>query len=453
LSSVDIQVAGALVIRGRFRLVRLLGEGGMGVIWEALEVATGRSRAIKFIKPEAHSPMMERRLLREAEALRAVVHPGIVAVDEVVASDDGTPAMVMELLRGESLDARIERQGALGPGQTSAILARVVDAVTAAHNAGVLHRDLKPDNIFLAVSPEGRVTVRVVDFGVAKLEIGGDSLTVTGSIVGTPLYMSPEQAAGERGLDARTDLWSLAVIAFECLTGTTPTTGDNYGQILAKLIKLEIQTLSQLRPDLPPELVAAIDGALLPRDRRAQGLAALGHVFARHADREIEPPPADALPAGNVAPPTDDVATLLTVPPPPRNAPLVAILAVALTVLVVGGGVGTLMIRGRHASARAKLAASAASAASAETGAIAAASPDAGASSVAVTSPEPSTSAAVAEVAPSSAVAPGSAASAPGLAPTGAVSAGASSAKRPRDPGGKGEPRRLQGGVARDVPF
>jgi serine/threonine-protein kinase len=288
MTSTSRLVFNARVIGERFRLVRALGEGGMGVVWEGIEERTGTRRALKFIKDEERSPVNARRLVREAEAASAIHHPNIVRIDEVVTDDDGTPVIVMEFLEGESLGQRIERDGILPLGQATAIVKRIVMALRAAHAAGVVHRDLKPDNVFLVEEPSGAVDVRVLDFGVAKqFNLAADTLTVTGTIVGTPLYMSPEQAGGEKGLDARSDAWSIAVILYECLTGTTPATGDNYGQLLTRLIRNQLTPLAELRADLPPDLLAVVSAALVPREQRSADLAPMEATLARYADPQL----------------------------------------------------------------------------------------------------------------------------------------------------------------------
>jgi serine/threonine-protein kinase len=263
----------------------------MGVVWEAIEERTGARRALKFIKDEERSVLAGRRLLREAGAASAIRHPNVVRIEEVAADDDGMPVIVMEFLEGESLGARLEREGTLSLGQTAAIVARVAAALRAAHAAGVIHRDLKPDNVFLAVEPSGVVDVRVLDFGIAKqYDLPIETLTVTGTLVGTPQYMSPEQAGGEQGVDARTDVWSIAVILFESLTGTTPVTGDNYGQLLTRLIRNDVLSLSSLRSDLPTEILSLVEGALVPRDRRPFDLAPMEAILARYANGELAMP-------------------------------------------------------------------------------------------------------------------------------------------------------------------
>jgi eukaryotic-like serine/threonine-protein kinase len=287
-------VSNLLVLGGRYRLVRQLGEGGMGVVWQAQSVASHDERAIKFVRGGADLSARS-RFLREAAALRGIAHKNVVATYEVASDDDGTPAIVMELLRGESLGARLERERSLPLGQTAAILARVADAVQAAHSTGIVHRDLKPDNIFISTERHHEVDVRVLDFGVAKkLSSVEDKLTETGTLVGTPLYMSPEQAAGEKELDPATDVWALSVIAFECLTGSMPATGDNYGQVLARLIRGDVKKISQIGLDLPADLVATLDDGFGPREGRAP-LARLAQILRLHADQTILPPPSSIV--------------------------------------------------------------------------------------------------------------------------------------------------------------
>jgi serine/threonine-protein kinase len=262
----------------------------------------------------------------------------------------------MELLRGESLGDRLLRDTSLSLGQATAILARVVSAVQAAHAAGIVHRDLKPDNIFLTIGEDGCTDVRVLDFGVAKQYSAiGEKLTETGTLVGTPLYMSPEQAAGER-LDPRTDVWSLSVIAYECLTGHMPATGENYGQVLARLIRGDVKKLAEAQLPLPPDVIEAVDGALVDRKRRPD-FAHLREVLEKYRDPEIEGPPETTgvksggrvakLPLLNTALststnlPTALITSTSVMPgrapaPRPRSPRVVAALAIFLPMFVIG---------------------------------------------------------------------------------------------------------------------
>jgi serine/threonine-protein kinase len=290
--SVRSFASGASVLRDRFRLVHPLGEGGMGVVWEAIDVTTRERRALKFLKDDKQSPVVEKRFLREAESANAIRHPNILHIDEVVFDDDGTPVFVMELLEGESLAGRLAREGTLTVGQTSAILRHVASALAAAHSARVVHRDLKPDNVFICRERDHSIGIRVLDFGIArKFDLPTEKLTLTGTLVGTPHYMSPEQAAGERDVDPRSDVWSFAVIAFECFTGTTPVTADNYGQLLASLIRKDIRRLSDTGLTIPDEVRQAIDACLVDREQRSADLAPVRAVLERYADTTIVAPP------------------------------------------------------------------------------------------------------------------------------------------------------------------
>jgi eukaryotic-like serine/threonine-protein kinase len=413
-------VANAHVVGGRFRLVRVLGEGGMGVVWEVIEESTGKRRAAKFLRDEDRSDMMVRRLRKEAQAVSAIRHPNVVGVVELAVDDNGTPVIVMELLEGETLGARIEREGCLTIGQTAAILRPVVSALRAAHASAVIHRDLKPDNIFLKVDEDGRVDVRVLDFGIAKhANVPQDSLSITGTLMGTPLYMSPEQAAGERDLDARTDVWSMAIIVHECLTGALPVTGDNFGQILARLIQQDVRKLGAVRPDLPADFVGVVDGALVPRAARTLDLAPMEQVFARYADAVIARPAATSVPDLSPASFNETVALAAPVAPIGTRARGVAYPAGALLFAFLIG-LGGYWWRANERSAT-------------RSTPVRSAEPVAAASAA----PEPPMPVAVPSEAPS--VKPSSRTSVPS-APT---------ASNNR----KAQPKRLSGGVAGDVPF
>jgi len=451
--------ANTLALGGRFRLIRVLGEGGMGVVWEAQDVRTGRHHAIKFLREEARRADTERRFLREAQAANAVSHPSILRIDEV-ADHDGAPAFVMELLEGESLGARLEREKRLSVGQTAAIVRHAVSALRAAHAAGVVHRDLKPDNIFVTREGDGRVGVRVLDFGIARLDRAQEKLTVTGALMGTPLYMSPEQAAGEKGLDARTDVWSLTTILFECLTGSTPIVGDNYGQILSRLIQRNFRRLGELpeAASLPPDLVAIIDAALVDAEDRSSDLGPLEALLERHSDAAIEAPPGSPATSRSLSPvqATVDAATLHD--PTAGGAagvrggrrssrgPLLAVLAGLAVLGVVAGAVA---VRTRATRASTAGAATSASAVASSTVTSLGTTSDAGPATDAPG--EPSSAAAAAP--PAASEAP------PATSSSVASHAGSSKKKHPpsapsasaREPGPG--PARLQGGVAGHVPF
>jgi eukaryotic-like serine/threonine-protein kinase len=262
-------------IAGRYQLGRLLGEGGMGAVWAATELATGRAYALKFLNREDPTPQRRRRFLREARAAMAMAHPNVVRIHEVIADGDATagewPFLVMDLLEGESLAARLERTPRLSLDELAPMFAQIVSAAGAAHASGIVHRDLKPGNIFLVSRARDGETVRVLDFGIAKLttELDGTStsLTATGDVLGTPHYMSPEQIFGESDVDHRSDVWSLGVIAFQCLAGSHPVTGDNVGQILKAITTGRLTRLTRVAPELPPAITELVD-RMLSRDRR-----------------------------------------------------------------------------------------------------------------------------------------------------------------------------------------
>lgn len=215
------------IVAERYRLGARLGEGGMGEVWSAEHVLTGRGIALKFLAPgRTQSAEAQQRFLREARAASRVDHPAVVGVHDVLELEDGSLVMVMDLLSGETLRERIERDRRLSPGQTASLLLPVISAVGTAHQAGVVHRDLKPENIFLTTSGGMTDFAKVLDFGLAKvtereLRPGSIMLTQEGMVFGTPEFMSPEQAQGQT-LDRRSDIYSLAIILYEALTGKLP---------------------------------------------------------------------------------------------------------------------------------------------------------------------------------------------------------------------------------------
>ena len=245
-------VAGTVVAE-RFRLVRPLGQGGMGSVWLADHMALDIPCAIKFIQAESRdSAEVRQRFEREAKIAAQIRSPHVVQVlDHGVW--EGMPYIAMERLEGEDLDDRLQRVGRLGAAETASITAQVARALSRAHAAGLVHRDLKPANIFLA-GDDDREIAKVLDFGIAKdstPRISTISNTKTGSILGTPAYMSPEQAQGVKQVDHRSDLWSLAVVVFECVTGQLPFQSEAFGDLLLKIMVQPLPVPSALAP-VPP---------------------------------------------------------------------------------------------------------------------------------------------------------------------------------------------------------
>jgi serine/threonine protein kinase len=260
--------AGSVVGR-RYRLERLLpSQGGMGVLWTANHLVTKRRVVVKLLRAGGHDDAASRaRLLREARASCAVEHPNVLPVLDVIDAD-GAPALVMDLLEGESLRQRLDRQRTLGVGETCALLAPVADALAAAHAAGIVHRDIKPENIFLVGAIGGEPIVKVLDFGIAKMvatratEEAATNLTETGAMLGTPYYMAPEQAFGERDVGVGVDAWALGIVLYECLAGARPTQAENLGQVIKRITQDPITPLAELVPDLPAELASLLSGLL-----------------------------------------------------------------------------------------------------------------------------------------------------------------------------------------------
>jgi len=217
------------VLNRRFRLVRLLGEGGMGAVYEA-DCAEGK-RAVKVLHEEFNKiEEVRRRFFAEAEATQNLRHPNIVSALESAIAEDGSPYIVMELLQGESLGERLEGQQTISAAEAWPIMNQVLSALAVAHAARIVHRDLKPDNVFLSKDAQGNTFVRLLDFGIAKImdAAGGmGSKTKTGALIGTAGYMSPEQIKSAKSVDHRTDLWAMGTMLYQMLTGALPFRGDD----------------------------------------------------------------------------------------------------------------------------------------------------------------------------------------------------------------------------------
>jgi serine/threonine protein kinase len=254
---VEKDVAPPGLVAGKYRLTSLIGRGGMGSVWEGTHVTLGTQVAVKFIDSEyADSPEARNRFESEARAAAKLRSKHVVEVYDHGVTDDGRPFIVMEYLRGEPLDKRLDRVGRLSAKETGRMLMQVCRALSKAHAAGIVHRDLKPENVFLVWDDEdGADVAKVVDFGIAKFtdnQLGNSSATRTGSVLGTPYYMSPEQARGLRSVDYRSDLWSVGVIAYRCIIGVLPFEGEAVGDLLVKLCTAPLPIPSQVAPDVPP---------------------------------------------------------------------------------------------------------------------------------------------------------------------------------------------------------
>lgn len=274
-----------VLVAGRYRLVRKLGAGGMGAVWLAHDISLDSACALKLIDDEkAQSEEVRVRFEREARAAAQLRGAHVVDVFDH-GEWEGTLYIAMEYLEGEDLGARLERVGILDPATTYRVVAHVARALVRAHANGIVHRDLKPENIFLVQGDEEEIA-KVLDFGIAKHDAYSlhDKATRTGSFLGTPFYVSPEQARG-KSTDWRSDLWSLGIIVFQCLTGRPPFESEALGELMGLILYEELPRPSARNPELPATLDAWWERAAA-RDREqrfqsAKELAdALGHALA-----------------------------------------------------------------------------------------------------------------------------------------------------------------------------
>jgi serine/threonine-protein kinase len=226
------------VIAGKFRLTRIIGRGGMGAVWHAQSLTLDIDVAVKLIRRDKAAPAAAIRLLQEARAAARLNHPSIVRVYEFGETQWGDPFIAMEFLHGESLNTILTRKGRLPPATAVQTLLPVVSALSEAHSKGVVHRDLKPENIFLVTGEHGSLTPKVVDFGIAKLMHSelDRSVTMAGEVVGSPDYMSPEQARGDEQVGEATDVWAFSVVLYEAITGRRPFDGPNYNSLIAAIL-------------------------------------------------------------------------------------------------------------------------------------------------------------------------------------------------------------------------
>ena len=256
-------------IGGRYRIKGVLGEGGMGTVYDAEHLGLSRQVAIKVLSPsQAKKKVAVKRFQQEARAAGAIGHPNICEVYDLGLLDDGSPYLVMEKLVGQTLAERIAKEGGLPFDDVVEVVSQVLSGLVAAHEKGIVHRDIKPENIFLARRLGCPPIIKLLDFGVSKMmpefQTGDDALdlTRTGMVMGTPYYMSPEQARGERNLDGRVDVYACGVVMYEAIAGKRPFLAPNYNALLLAIINTTPRPLRELRPATPPELEAIIERAM-----------------------------------------------------------------------------------------------------------------------------------------------------------------------------------------------
>jgi len=278
---------------GKYKLVRLLGKGGMGEVYEAQHSVIGRRFAIKFLHPHlAANSEVVARFQREAQAAGSLENENIAAVVDAGTADDGAPFLVMEYLDGEDLAHLLVRGGPLPVPRAAYIIIQACRGLAAAHGRGIVHRDLKPENLFICKRNDASDLIKVLDFGIAKLHAGsaGTGLTQTGTTMGTPYYMSLEQARGAKEVDQRTDIYALGVILYEILSGAKPHPGESYNEILYHVLTQEPAPLDSIRPELPAGLSAIVQKAMAREagDRYASA-ADLTAALIPYAGRAVTP--------------------------------------------------------------------------------------------------------------------------------------------------------------------
>ncbi|MCC6901004.1 MAG: serine/threonine protein kinase [Polyangiaceae bacterium] len=340
------------LLAGKYEILRRVGEGGMGVVYEALHQRLGERVAIKLLREQdRQSTEVVARFEREARMAAKLKSANVARIHDVDTMPDGTPFIVMEFLEGRDLDMELARRGPLPILEGVDYVLQACSAVQEAHERGIIHRDLKPHNLFLCGEGRDR-RIKLLDFGISKLTEADSSVTATRSALGTPLYMSPEQIRSSRRADARSDIWSLGVILYEVLTGTTPFTGESATAVVAAITADPVQSPREHRSELPDALVRVMLRALeKDPDRRFQTVSEMAAELAPFSARgNWAPEPvvksnpqvvrvstdAPTLPAPPTAPPPPGEAepALTAVEAPPKPRPLGVALALVALVIV-----------------------------------------------------------------------------------------------------------------------
>jgi len=251
------------VIDGKYRILDVIGVGGMGVVVAAAHVSLGRKVAIKLLRSQLlQNAVVVRRFEREAKAAAALKSEHVARVGDVGRLPGGEPFMVMELLEGTNLDDLVEKDGPLAPDVAVDYVLQACEAIAEAHAIGIIHRDLKPQNLFLTRRLDGSPLVKVLDRGISKVPNEDSILTRSTDVMGSPLYMAPEQLQGVRPVDARSDIWALGAILFRLLTGRTPFDAETMSRLIARVLKDKPRDIRKLRPDIPEGLAAVIERCL-----------------------------------------------------------------------------------------------------------------------------------------------------------------------------------------------
>jgi len=336
------------VVLGNYRILGAIRTGGMGTVYRAQHELLGRPAALKLLRPElTANEELVTRFFNEARAATAIRHPGIIEVYDFGYTPDGVAYLVMELLEGKSLDQALEHVGRFTELEAAAIARDIASALKAAHAKGIIHRDLKPDNVFLVPDldgPTGGTRAKVLDFGIAKLaDTSGH--TQTGALMGTPLYMAPEQARAAGTIDHRADLYSLGCILYELLVGEPPFVAEGIGEVIALQMFAQPEPPSARQVEITPEMEQLVLRLLAkePHERyqsAAEVISALAAVGASGDRRSF----GLALPASRqlrIAPPLTPVPSprgtfVAADAPPPARRSAMPIIAGALTIVIAG---------------------------------------------------------------------------------------------------------------------
>ncbi|AKT37007.1 bifunctional serine/threonine-protein kinase/formylglycine-generating enzyme family protein [Chondromyces crocatus] len=294
------------IIEGRYRLARVIAENDMGTVWSAVRLDGGPPVAIKLFSPTAaRGSQVNQRLLREARAAAALRHPSAITIHEVLVLADGTPAIVTDLLNGETLRTRLQRERRIDLPEMSRIMLPVISAVGAAHSLGIVHRDLRPETIFLVEPGLGQVgsaRVKVLDLGITRITaVEGEAARIAGqtepgTLLGTPHYMAPEQILGTPEVDYRADVWSLGVVLYEALTGVRPLDGSSTEKILKRILAGTVTRVRLVAPQVPSIIALLLEKMLTVDREQRPSLQEIGKVLVRFGNVTFRPfgPPARA---------------------------------------------------------------------------------------------------------------------------------------------------------------
>jgi tetratricopeptide (TPR) repeat protein len=348
------------MIRGKYRILGKLGQGGMATVYKALHVGFDEVCALKVINLELASDLsFVKRFGQEAALTRKLQHPNAVRVEDIDQADDGRPFMVMEFIEGESLKDVIQHQAPLPVPRACRIAKQVAAALDAAHRLGMIHRDIKPGNILLTrpATGAGEELAKVLDFGIAKmreahLAAGAATLTRTGTSIGTPAYMSPEQAMGKtgEGLDGRADLYSLGVVMYEMLTGDLPIKGESEVQMLIGQINAAPQPIRTLRPELPEGIDAIVMRCLEkdPARRPASGAALIALIDAFERGVAVGAGPDEMPTVATPRPAPVETPSVVPARGPSRWVGASVLLAFVVIAMAVAGGILHFGAHGKH---------------------------------------------------------------------------------------------------------